>query len=117
MKKIWIAFDVDGTLIRNDVVGVDNMLPNEDIRTLLRILRHFKNVKICVWSGGGELYARQAAKAIGVTHYVHKFASKNYKGLDQHENMVFDPDFVPDIAIDDIQECTLGMLNLIVRQK
>jgi hypothetical protein len=30
---------------------------------------------------------------------------------------VFNPDFTPDIAIDDIQDCDLGVVNLIVREK
>lgn len=55
MKQITIAFDCDGTLLNNTK---QDMVANERIRTLLVILSSFKNVRIIVWSGGGELYAR-----------------------------------------------------------
>lgn len=124
MKKITIAFDVDGTLIRNDGPGdMDGGVPiaNERIRSLLIALSSFKNVRIVVWSGGGELYARQVAAAIGITQYVKEYASKNHiktteypGGKTTHE---FNPDLKPDIAIDDMHSCDLGKFNLIVRQK
>lgn len=121
MKTVVIAFDVDGTLIRNNMNGFKDGIPvaNERIRSLLIALASFKNVEIVVWSGGGELYARQVANAIGIEFYVDKFASKNLVG--QTKTMppkhIFQPDIQPDIAIDDIQDCELGMLNLIVREK
>lgn len=120
MKKIVIAFDVDGTLIRNDGPGDMDIGPpiaNENIRNLLIILSTFKNVRIVVWSGGGELYARQVAAAIGITRYVNQFASKNLVGKRPNGSHDFRPDIKPDIAIDDIHHCDLGMLNLIVREK
>ena len=49
MKKITIAFDVDGTL-RDNTAG-DRPIANERIRTLLVSLASFKNTKIIVWSG------------------------------------------------------------------
>lgn len=110
MKKITIAFDIDGTLRSNLISGMyykdkSKIEANEEIRTLLILLSKFKNVKIIVWSGGGELYARQVGMAIGIDQYVDKYASKlNYDGK-------------PDIAIDDIQDTALGVLNLIVKQK
>ena len=110
MKKILVAFDVDGTLID------DKGQINERIRTLLITLASFKNVKVIVWSGGGELYARQIANKLGIDKYVDAFGSKNHLGLENGKH-VFAPDFQPDIAIDDIQDCTLGKLNLIVREK
>lgn len=103
MKKVWVAFDVDGTLINNELEEANNFA-NERIRTLLITLASFKNVKILVWSGGGELYARQMAAKIHVTKYVDKFAAK-------------DPYLKPDIAIDDIQDTAIGNVNLIVREK
>lgn len=96
-------------------------MANERIRNLLVILSSFKNVKIVVWSGGGELYARQAASAIGISTYVDAYASKNPQRLvgvtETASKHVFKPDIVPDIAIDDIQDCDLGLINLIVREK
>lgn len=113
MKKIKIAFDVDGTLIRT---RSDKPLANENIRTLLVTLAKFKNTKIIVWSGGGELYARQVGQAIGIDKYVDTYATKNYTGLIDGEHQ-FNPEIQPDIAIDDIQACNLGDINLIVREK
>lgn len=113
MKKVVIAFDVDGTLI-------DNRRPkpvaNERIRDLIVTLASFKNTRIIVWSGGGELYARQAAAAIGVDHYVDGYASKNMVNSKKGE-LQFEPEFIPDIAFDDIQSCELGKINLICKEK
>lgn len=120
MKKIHIAFDVDGTLIRNDGSGDMDGLPpvaNERIRSLLVTLASFKNTRITVWSGGGELYARQVVAALGLNKYVDNYASKNLIGKDAKGNYMFEPGFKPDIAIDDIQHCELGALNLIAREK
>lgn len=116
MKTVTIAFDIDGTLISNESVG-DKPVANERIRALLITLASFKNVKIIVWSGGGELYAHQVARAIGIEKYVNVFMSKNLLGRNQNGTLIFDPDMHPDIAIDDIQDCTLGDINLIVREK
>lgn len=118
MKTITIAFDCDGTLLNNTK---QDMIANERIRTLLIALSTFKNTHIVVWSGGGELYARQVARALNVDHYVDSYASKNPQravGVTETASRhVFKPDLIPDIAIDDIQDCDLGLLNLIVREK
>lgn len=103
MKKITIAFDVDGTLRNNQQ---DKVIANENIRNLVIILSTFKNVRIIVWSGSGELYARQIAAKLHVDQYVDGYASKT-----AHEEIK------PDIAIDDIQDTAIGQLNLIVREK
>lgn len=120
MKKITIAFDCDGTLIRNDGPGdMDGGVPiaNEGIRSLLITFAGFKRTKIIVWSGGGELYARQVAASIGITKYVDEYRSKNLTGKNPDGSYIFEPGFVPDIAIDDIQSCELGLINLIVKEK
>ena len=109
MKNIKaIGFDVDGTL-RNNEDGPESekhVRANEDIRTLLRILAKFKNTHIIVWSGGGELYARQVARELHIDHWVDQYAAKDQWG-----------EIVPDIAIDDIQDTALAHVNLIVREK
>lgn len=115
MKKVTICFDVDGTLISNK--GEGDPIANERIRSLLIALASFKNVRIIVWSGGGELYARQVARAIGISRYVNQYASKNHMGQDENGQHLFNPDIKPDIAIDDIQQCNLGVFNLICREK
>ena len=117
MKTITIAIDVDGTLIRNQENFQDKApVANERIRNLLIILASMKNTRIIVWSGVGELYARQCAAAIGVAEYVDQYADKYYMGR-QDGKPFFMPDITPDIAIDDIQACDLGTLNLIVKEK
>jgi len=121
MKKIVIAFDIDGTLRDNRIPIGEAPVANERIRTLLVTLASFKNTKIIVWSGGGELYARQIVNAFGLAKYVDGYAGKNPQATVGREETaskhIFKPDIVPDIAIDDIQDCDLGNLNLIVREK
>jgi len=89
-----------------------------------------KNTTIMVWSGGGELYARQVVASLGLIKYVDRYADKQYIGVpnclggnstgadcidsgDHH----FGTDIRPDIAIDDMQSFSLGAVNLIARQK
>lgn len=115
MKKVVIAFDVDGTLRDNRVD--DRVVANERIRTLLVVLASFKNTEIVVWSGGGELYARQVADKLGISQYVDTYTSKNLVGQTENGTYDFRPDIKPDIAIDDIQSCELGILNLICKEK
>lgn len=117
MKKITIAFDCDGTIIQNGALAENEIVANERIRTLLIILASFKNTKIIVWSGGGELWARQVAAALGIQKYVDEYAAKNLTGHDAAGYPIFNPDLKPDIAIDDIQACDLGLINLIVKEK
>lgn len=115
MRKISIAFDVDGTLISNK--QSDKPVANERIRSLLIALASFKNTKIIVWSGGGEVYARQVGAVLGIDKYVDVYTDKNYQGTDDGGKHVFAPGIKPDIAIDDIQACELGNINLIVKEK
>lgn len=115
MKKILIAFDIDGTLRNNEIEST--IVANERIRTLLIILSSFKNIKIMVWSGGGELYARQCAAAMGIEKYVDRYGDKMFGGYKEDGSPVFHTQEKVDIAIDDIHECTLGDINLIVNEK
>jgi hydroxymethylpyrimidine pyrophosphatase-like HAD family hydrolase len=103
MRKITVAIDIDGTLRDNTK---DAVIANEDIRTLIRILSKFKNTKIIIWSGSGELYARQVAKECHVAQWVDGYASKT-----QHKEIN------ADISIDDVQDTDIGKINLIVREK
>lgn len=127
MSKYIVAFDVDGTLVNNDKPP---FVANERIRAALLMWSSVKfivtkdeqgkfikrKVHTVVWSGGGAVYAHQAAQAIGVAHYVDEFASKNHVGIVDGEH-TFAPDIEPDIAYDDIQECRLGKTNIIVKEK
>ena len=117
MKKIIIAFDCDGTLVTTESAETRKIVANERIRTLLVTLASFKNIKIVVWSGGGDKWARQVGASLGLDKYVWKYASKNHLGKDENGAHIFEPDINPDIAIDDIQSCELGSINLIVREK
>jgi len=113
MQRYYVAFDIDGTLRSNTVDQDIAPVANEDIRTMLIILqRAFKNTRIIVWSGSGELYARQVGASFGldryVTHYMDKRDYVEFRKI--HPNQV--------IAVDDIQDTALGdVANLIVKMK
>lgn len=117
MKKITIAFDCDGTLITWDSADNQQIVANERIRSLLVTLASFKNTKIIVWSGSGEIWARQVVRELGLSKYVDKIMAKNVLGRDENDHPIITADITPDIAIDDIQACELGVLNLIVKEK
>lgn len=101
MKKVTIAFDVDGTLRCNCTETCED--PNENIVALYNILCTFKNTDMYVWSGGGASYAFHWAQKL-------KLPLAKCRGK-------LDPGFKPDIAIDDIQDTAMGLINLIVREK
>jgi len=115
MRRITIAFDCDGTLIESRSDGIVN--PNPRIVELLRILSSFKNVRIIVWSWRGKEWAEIVINSLMLHKYVYDVASKNHKGKDENWKHIFEPDFTPDICIDDIQDCELWVLNLIVKEK
>lgn len=118
MQTVTIAFDCDGTLVTTFSARSGKIVANERIRSLLIALAHFKNVKIIVWSGAGELWARQVGAALALDKYVDLYTTKNHLGQAEDGTHMFAPDIEkPDIAIDDIQACELGILNLIVREK
>lgn len=102
MRKIRIAFDVDGTLRCNCTDTCHD--PNERIVQLFNILHSFKNTDLYVWSGSGADYAGRFARL--------------YK-LPVKESRIVGKIGAPqmDIAIDDIQDTAIGLLNLIVNEK
>lgn len=116
MAKVIIAFDVDGTLIRNVEAHRQHGVPNDNdvpivhqINTL-HVLSTYKNIKIVVWSGGGKSYAEMWGRRLGLDKSVWRYASKL-----EHEELKKQCDFL--IAVDDIQATNLGDANLIVREK
>lgn len=116
MQKIIVAFDVDGTLIRNTSADRKPGIPNNDdvpivhqINTL-QVLSTYKNTRIVVWSGGGKQYAEMWGRRLGLDKYVWRYASKL-----EHEAIKASCDFL--LAIDDIQSTALGDVNLIVKEK
>lgn len=116
MKQVVIAFDCDGTLVTTMSARSRKIVANERVRSLLVALASFKNTKIVVWSGAGEVWARQVGASIGIDKYVDLYTTKNHVGFENDAHK-FAPEFQPDIAIDDIHACELGDINLIVREK
>ena len=116
MKEVIIAFDVDGTLIKNAGVNREHGIPSSADTPILhqievlKTLSSYKNVIIVVWSGGGKQYAEMWGHRLGLDHYVWRYASKL-----EYEHFKGQCDTL--IAIDDIQATQLGDINLIVREK
>lgn len=105
MKTATIAFDIDGTLRCNCAETCRDT--NEDVVTLARVLSEMKNTKLVAWSGGGAQYAQSFIDSD--TRLQDMFGERCYgKALSG---------FKPDIAIDDMQDFSLGGINLIVRMK
>lgn len=103
MRKIRIAFDVDGTLRCNCTDTCED--PNQRIVDMFNTLASFKNTDMYVWSGGGDMYASRFAVKYGLKvkggHCIGKIGNT-----------------IPiDIAVDDIQDTAIGTLNLIVNEK
>lgn len=118
MKKVIIAFDCDGTLVTTDSASTGRIVANERVRSMLIAFASMKNTQIIVWSGSGEMWARQVVRELGLTKYVDKYQAKEILGRDDAGHPVFAvPEVRPDIAIDDIQACALGKINLIVNEK
>jgi hydroxymethylpyrimidine pyrophosphatase-like HAD family hydrolase len=88
-----IAFDVDGTLID------DRDTPRYDVVQLFKSFEYF-GFKMYVWSGGGVDYATHWARKMGL-----------------NAEVVVKGSFTPDIAVDDIEDCTLGTVNIHVGKK
>lgn len=116
MIKTIVAFDIDGTLITNQDPDrkhgevSSKEVPHDEILAMLKTFSRFKNVKIVVWSGGGKKYAETIGNRLGLDPYVWRYASK----LEAPNLIALG---YPIVAIDDIQDCTLGDVNLIVRNK
>jgi hypothetical protein len=102
MKKVRIAFDVDGTL-KSNKTPIDQTC-NRRIVRLFETFRTFKNIELYVWSGGGADYAWHYAQLYDLdvkqSHCISKIGAPHM-----------------DIAIDDIQDTAIGDINLIVNEK
>lgn len=105
-KRLYVAFDVDDTLIVPAVAtGFDRDVPNYDTIAVYRWFQAQGNVMI-VWSGGGEDYARQWADKLGLVadHY-----------LDKHTSQQSGWHNVVDLAFDD-SDLTLATVNVKVKR-
>lgn len=121
-ENFIIAFDVDGTLISNINENViqerrvhGQVYPFDAANTqvvefLILCSRIFKNVKVVVWSAGGQEYAQQWVERLQLEKYVWRTYSKSqYQELCSARKV---------IAIDDIHKTRLGnVANLIVKMK
>ena len=122
MENFIIAFDVDGTLISNINENIvqerrvhGQVYPFDAANTqmvefLILCSCIFKNVKVVVWSAGGQEYAQQWVERLQLERYVWRTYSKGqYQELCNAHKV---------IAIDDIHRTRLGnVANLIVRMK
>ena len=115
MKKIKIAFDIDGTIRSNidQYEHGDTTLVewNYRICELAMILASMKNTELILWSGGGKKYAEYMRLLF------HAHFSPDKKVFKSAHSKTEASTLDIDIAIDDIQACELGKLNLIVREK
>ncbi|MFA5172605.1 MAG: hypothetical protein WC426_13670 [Sulfuriferula sp.] len=109
MEKVVIAFDIDGTLRCNCTATCQDR--NEPYCQLVEIFaRHFKNVRVIAWSGGGKPYCETQVRMLGLSEFIPPercHAKLNYYMKNGQ---------VP-IAVDDIQDTALGIFSLIVRAK
>lgn len=104
MQRIVVCFDVDGTLINGDDMRYDQII------NMVSAFSQFKNVKVVVWSGGGQKYASRQVERLGLEKFVWKAMSKTQAPELKSKGYRI-------IAIDDIHSTRLGELNLIVRNK
>lgn len=104
MKRIEIAFDIDGTLRCNHTRDCQD--PNQRIVSLARIFGSFKNARLHAWSGGGKEYTWQFIR----THGLAKLIPQN-----RCHSKLAAPKM--DIAIDDQHGFELAGVNLIVQEK
>jgi FMN phosphatase YigB (HAD superfamily) len=96
----YIAFDIDGTLVHTGWKTANDEL-NHTTAHLLILLSALPDVKIIVWSGGGEAYAKQQVRRFGLEEFVWRCASK----LDSSLPKV-------DLAFDDEAAFALAKVNL-----
>lgn len=108
MKRLTVAFDIDGTLRCNCTDTCQRR--NEDVVKLAEILDDWKNFRLIAWSGGGKQYTETQIRLLKLDHLFSParcFAKIGY--IEQHGK--------PDVAVDDIQDTALGIINFIVRAK
>lgn len=100
-----VAFDVDGTLIHSvETAGRAGdhdleMMPREHV---VRSLKQFKDAgwTVVVHSGGGDWYAEQVVKRLGLSKWVDRCEAKDTR-------------IKYDVCIDDY-DCALGVVNIVV---
>jgi len=121
MKKITIAFDVDGTLRKNtEERHRTEIEENKRIVEMLLTFASFKNVEVHIWSNRGKEYCQMIRQelhlqnAVQLNHCHKKLWAEQQSSDDWADSVDY---FKPDVAIDDQQRFDGGVLNLIVREK
>jgi hydroxymethylpyrimidine pyrophosphatase-like HAD family hydrolase len=105
MEKVAFCFDIDGTLINGD-----EKYPNTIKLLVVLAEQKWKNVKVVVWSGGGREYAETFVRRLGLENHVDMLMGKL-------EHPVLTKMGYKIVAVDDIQDTRLGIVNMIVRNK
>lgn len=110
MKEIIIMFDVDGCIYGSPFMHRAEPVLNLKTVQLMELLHtHIKNVKIYVWSGGGQEYAEQIVNKFGLEKWVDRCFGKAEYDKTIHGAV--------DIAFDDEVSFDLADKNLIVKTK
>lgn len=110
MKEFIVAFDVDGTIYGSPFMHKAEPVLNLRTVQLMELLHdHVKNVKIYVWSGGGQEYAEQIVAKFGLEKWVDRCFGKSQYDETIHGKV--------DIAFDDEVAFDMASVNLIVKTK
>lgn len=120
MKKVHIAFDIDGTLRKNSEERHRTEIEvNEEVLDTLRFHAKCKNTVIHLWSNRGADYCIAIREHLGLQKYVQQSHCHKKLWLKmQVELMAKNEDyFKPDVAYDDQQRFDGGFINIIVREK
>lgn len=120
MKKVHIAFDIDGTLRKNsEERHRTEVEANADVVANLIWLAQSKNTVIHLWSNRGADYCVEMRQVLGLEKYVQLSHCHKKLWLKMQSELVMKNEtyFKPDIAFDDQQRFDGGWANVIVREK
>lgn len=110
MKEVIVAFDVDGTIYGSPFLHKGEPVLNLRTVLLMQLLKeHIKNIKIYVWSGGGQEYAEQIVTKFGLEPFVDRCFGKA-----TYDETIYGK---VDIAFDDELPFEMADKNLIVKTK
>lgn len=110
MKRVVIAYDVDGTLRDTPRPSADKLIykMHPDTSFTMMTLSRAKNVKIIVWSARGKKYAEEIVNRFHLRKYVWRAEDKSPEVAAKYK---------VDIAFDDQHSFDLANVNIIVRNK
>lgn len=120
MRKVAIAFDIDGTLRNNSEERHRTEIEvNERQVRLLIDNAHSKNVTIHLWSNRGEAYCRKIRKLFGLEKYVREANChlKLWQKMQDEYAAKGERCFRPDVAYDDQQRFDGADTVIVVREK